>query len=150
MNERELKEYIELRLSHTKVRFISFGSRYYSVQPKQQLEEYSAELLSKSESDVSIVEEVVSIQDLSVLIGIQGSGLTNGLFLPATSSVVALYYSASWPIVSGDPLSLLQDRGPYFKHICNPGKCELTCMNQSSVLNMVIIRFYIFLNPFWI
>jgi len=53
--------------------------------------------------------DIDSVQDLRVLVGGQGSGLINGLYLPAGSAVVVLYQFGGWDVFE----EYLKPRGPY-------------------------------------
>jgi hypothetical protein len=77
----------------------------------------------------SIEQDIQQIQLLSVLIGLQGSGLINGLYLSSFTSVVVYYLNDDWPISSGDPLEYLSARGPYLRYVnTDPDRviCPLT------------------------
>jgi hypothetical protein len=74
----------------------------------------------------SIKEDIQQIQLLSVLIGLQGSGLINGLYLSSLTSVVVYYLNDGWPISSGDPLEYLSARGPYLRHV-NTDPSKVIC-----------------------
>ena len=63
--------------------------------------------------------DILQIQSLVLLFGVQGSGLINGLYLPAVSGTVVYYPSSGWPASSGDPLSVLALRGYYRRHVGN-------------------------------
>lgn len=70
--------------------------------------------------------DIYQIQYLSLLIGIQGSGMINGLYLSSLTSVVAIYLNSGWPLSSGDPLEYLSARGPYLRFI-NQNKSSVIC-----------------------
>ena len=53
--------------------------------------------------------DIASMQTLRVLIGIQGSGLINGWYLPPQSGVVVLYQYGAWDVFD----EYLSPRGPY-------------------------------------
>jgi hypothetical protein len=74
----------------------------------------------------TIEADLTQIQLLSALIGLQGSGLINGLYLSRFTSVVVYYLNDGWPISSGDPLELLSARGPYLTHI-NTDLSKVSC-----------------------
>ena len=82
----------------------------------------------------SIYCDMLMAQSLAVLMGVQGSGLINGLYMPKASCVVAYYPRDSWPVVSGDPLATLSQRGPYIRYIDpNPSECHGTNSDQVPI-----------------
>ena len=82
LNEEELVKAITDATGAT-VRLLNFGNGY--------------------ESDVA------SVQSLRVLLGVQGSGLINGWYLPPRSGVVVLYQLGAWDVFE----EYLAPRGPY-------------------------------------
>jgi hypothetical protein len=58
--------------------------------------------------------------------------MINGLYLPRSSAVLVLYLNDRWPISSGDPLSLLQARGPYQVYV-NRNESSLICNDDLDV-----------------
>ena len=81
---------------------------------------------NQSSATSNIETDLSQIQLLSVLIGIQGSGLINALYLSRFTSVVVYYLNDGWPISSGDPLEFLAARGPYIRHI-NKDPTKVIC-----------------------
>jgi hypothetical protein len=80
--------------------------------------------------------EIEQVQDLSVLIGLQGSGMMNGLYLSPYTTVVVYYLNDGWPISSGDPLELITARGPYLRHI-NKDPMKIICpLSNDKVIPM--------------
>lgn len=61
-----------------------------------------------------VVRDIGHVNDVHVLVGIQGSGLINGLYLSDSSVTVAIYLNDQWPIITKDPLLLLN-----YKHGTN-------------------------------
>jgi hypothetical protein len=82
LNEAELVASVVAATGAT-VRFLDFGSGY--------------------EADVA------AVQSLRVLLGVQGSGLINGWYLPPHSGVVVLYQLGAWDVFD----EYLTPRGPY-------------------------------------
>jgi len=75
------------------------------------------------------LEDVGAVQPLRVLVGGQGSGLTNGLYLRPRSAVVCLYQLGGWDVFE----EYLKPRGPYHWWVnTNP---------EASVCNKTIDRF---------
>eukprot|EP00614_Pseudopedinella_elastica_P027974 CAMPEP_0172626514 /NCGR_PEP_ID=MMETSP1068-20121228/150692_1 /TAXON_ID=35684 /ORGANISM="Pseudopedinella elastica, Strain CCMP716" /LENGTH=278 /DNA_ID=CAMNT_0013436143 /DNA_START=272 /DNA_END=1108 /DNA_ORIENTATION=+ len=81
LNEVDLAEAVELATG-ARVRWLDFGSGF----------------------DL----DVGRVQDLRVMVGGQGSGLTNGLYLPSESPVVILYQYGGWDVFE----EFLKPRGP--------------------------------------
>jgi hypothetical protein len=73
-----------------------------------------------------VERDVLSLQHLAVLVGVQGSGMLNALYTCPASTVLALYLNDGWPISSGDPLGLIAHRGPYLRHI-NRDSSKVIC-----------------------
>ncbi len=63
--------------------------------------------------NTSAADDIQQIKDMSVLFGIQGSGMVNGLYASPFTAVVVVYPTDKWPISSGDPLASIKLRGPY-------------------------------------
>eukprot|EP00602_Paraphysomonas_sp_CaronLab_P011825 CAMPEP_0185044108 /NCGR_PEP_ID=MMETSP1103-20130426/43268_1 /TAXON_ID=36769 /ORGANISM="Paraphysomonas bandaiensis, Strain Caron Lab Isolate" /LENGTH=311 /DNA_ID=CAMNT_0027584343 /DNA_START=577 /DNA_END=1512 /DNA_ORIENTATION=- len=79
----------------------------------------------------NVAEDLKQIQHLSVLVGVQGSGMINALYMSSVSVATALYLNDGWPISSGDPLAILGMRGPYMRHI-NTDKAKVVCDLESD------------------
>eukprot|EP01041_Mallomonas_annulata_P007964 gene7964-16300_t len=79
----------------------------------------------------TVQQDIIASQHLSVLVGLQGSGLINGLYMPAVSAVVAIYPSRDWPLTGGDPLAVLAQRGPYLK-LVNTDSSRVICNRSNS------------------
>lgn len=81
----------------------------------------------------SIEEEIEELQTLAMLMGIQGSGMINGLYTNPMASSVAIYPGHLWPYSSGDPLALLGAVGSY-RALINPKSQWLRCSQQDQVI----------------
>ena len=100
----------------------------------------------------SIESDIYQIQYLSLLIGIQGSGMINGLYLSQFTSVVAFYLNSGWPLSNGDPLEYVSARGPYIRHI-NQNESQVICSRKDDkvtksflvIFNLFLILNYLFL-----
>ncbi len=101
----------------------------------------NVKILNFGEDGKHLEDDLLSVQDLSVMIGIQGSGLINGLFAPITTAVIALYYNNGWPLSNGDPLQILNGKGAYIRHI-NDDPSRIYC---NSAIDKVIIYIFKFL-----
>jgi len=75
------------------------------------------------------LEDVKAVQPLRVLVGGQGSGLTNGLYLRPGSAVVCLYQLNGWDVFE----EYLKPRGPYHWWVNTDP--------EASVCNKTIDRF---------
>ena len=89
----------------------------------------------------SVSTDVMRVQGVAVLLGLQGSGLVNGLYMPAVATVVALYPSDGWPIVGGDPLAVVGQRGPYFA-VVNEDRSRVSC-SHSSTDRVTLLLYYL-------
>ena len=84
------------------------------------------------DSFLGLVErDIYSLQRLAVVIGLQGSGMVNGLYLSPVSSVLAVYLNDGWPISNGDPLALIGHRGPYIRHV-NTNSSKILCSRHED------------------
>lgn len=98
----------------------------------------------------NVETDIEQLQYLTVLIGLQGSGLINGLYVSPYTSVVVYYLNNGWPISSGDPLEYIAARGPYIRHInTDPTKvlchiqddhvCHFSSIDPYPVVSIVIV-----------
>ena len=86
---------------------------------------------------------VRGIQDVSVMVGMQGSGLINGLYLRDGAAVVVLYQVGGWDVFS----EYLAPRGPYFwwangnasSSYCAKGT-DPYCDSPDEVLDAIAVR----------
>jgi hypothetical protein len=95
---------------------------------------------SKSSTVLSIERDIYELQELSLLIGVQGSGMINALYLPKGAASLAIYLNTGWPLTSGDPLSLLKGRGPYVRYI-NRNDYLIVCESnfEAQVMKYIIL-----------
>ena len=67
------------------------------------------------------MNDIGNIDDIHVLVGLQGSGMINGLYMSDSAVSVAIYLNDQWPIVTKDPLLLLKYKhnfgSKYNKHM---------------------------------
>lgn len=60
-----------------------------------------------------VATDIVALQSVNVLIGLQGSGMLNCLYSPPGTVCAIIYQNNQWPIASGDPLAMLKHKHLY-------------------------------------
>ena len=60
-----------------------------------------------------VARDIVALQSVDVLVGLQGSGMLNCLYSAPETVCAIIYLNNQWPIVSGDPLAMLRYKHGY-------------------------------------
>lgn len=102
---------------------------------------------TENRSIPQIARDIRNVQTTAVMIGLQGSGMINGLFMQESASVIAIYLNDGWPISGGDPLipllykSSLKDIRMYKAFVNNDSSAIVCTTVQDQVTYALCIVF---------
>lgn len=99
------------------------------------------EVLGVQIDQLSMREQLATISNTDILIGMHGAGLTHALFLPKTSGLVELY-PQYWPMANKHFRAISQWRGLFYQNMQNKDpKMELenryTVIKNQTLVNIV-------------